>query len=102
MEQNEFVKITTTGISLSIQVQPQAARTEWSGIIAGSLKLRLAAKPVDGEANKALCSFLAEVFSVPKSTIVIKHGQSGRKKVVLIEGDPERLMKLAMELLKDG
>ena len=41
-----------------------------------SYKIRLTAKPVDGEANKALIEFLAEYFDTAKKNIQILSGQN--------------------------
>ena len=65
----------------------------------GSLKVRLTAPPVDGAANEALVRFLAETFSVGRSSVEIVSGQTGRQKVVQISGissgDVERLLNTA-------
>jgi len=47
-------------------------------------KIRVKAPPIDGKANKALINFLAEHLDLPKSSISIIHGQTGRHKVVKI------------------
>ncbi len=49
-----------------------------------SLTVFLREKPVDGEANRALIRILSDYFQVPKTTITIKTGQSGRQKLVEI------------------
>ncbi len=96
---NPAVRPTQAGISISLHVQPGASKTEWSGLLAGSLKLRLASKPIAGEANKELCTFLAQYFSVPKSAVRVQHGHAGRKKVIAVMGDPRRLMQVASSLI---
>ncbi|WP_240674189.1 DUF167 domain-containing protein [Crenobacter cavernae] len=40
-------------VELALYVQPGAKKTEWAGEYDGSLKLRLAAPPVEGEAPGA-------------------------------------------------
>jgi len=44
------------------------------------LKLAITAPPVDGKANKAVISFLANFFSLSKSDVVIQSGQQSRHK----------------------
>lgn len=42
-------------------------------------------KPIDGEANTALIKTLSKYFRVPKTSIKIKTGARGRKKLVEID-----------------
>ena len=74
------------GITFSVRVQPRASRTNIAGELDGALKVRLAAPPVDGEANEELIRFLAKLFDVPRAQIVIRSGQTSRNKLVAIGG----------------
>ncbi|MBQ6866901.1 MAG: DUF167 domain-containing protein, partial [Clostridia bacterium] len=38
------------------------------------LKLKIAAPPIDGKANKEIESFLAKTLGLPKSAVAIAHG----------------------------
>lgn len=71
---------------LQVQVQPRASRTEVAGPHGGALRIRLAAPPVDGEANAELVAFLAKRLRVPKAAVTIVRGESGRRKVVEVAG----------------
>jgi uncharacterized protein (TIGR00251 family) len=74
------------GVELALLVQPRAGRTELVGPHGGVLKIRLAAPPVDGEANEELVRFLAKTLGVAKSAVTIESGESGRKKRVRVMG----------------
>lgn len=74
------------GVELTLRIQPRASRTEIVGPLGGALKLRLAAPPVDGEANDELIRFLARVLGVPKSAVEIVRGAAGRTKQVRVAG----------------
>jgi uncharacterized protein (TIGR00251 family) len=95
------VKATKEGITVNLYVQPGAAKSGWAGLFDGAIKLRVAARPVEGEANKAVCAFLAKFFDVPKSAIVIVHGDTGRHKTVSIAGDAAALAARAKLLLSE-
>lgn len=69
-----------------VRVIPNAARSAVAGERQGSWLVRLAAPPVDGKANDALISFLAEMLDVPRRTITIVRGQTSRRKQVRIDG----------------
>src|SRR3990172_13075694 len=73
------------GAALAIRVAPRARKDEIVEILADqTIKIRLAAPPVDGKANKALIEFLAKVLDVPRSRVEIIAGASGRDKLVSI------------------
>ncbi len=73
-------------VVLSLHVQPGAKRTEFAGLHGGALKIRLAAPPVEGRANAALCAFLAEFCDVPKAAVCLVSGDTARAKRVRIAG----------------
>lgn len=76
-------------------MQPGAKRTEVCGLHDGRLKLRLAARAIEGAANAALIDFLAERFSVRKSDVRIESGEGSRRKRVSVAGAqraPETLL----------
>jgi hypothetical protein len=80
---------------LRIRAQPRASRTEIAGEYGGALKIRLAAPPVDGGANRELVRFLAKAVGVPTSAVTVVAGESSRNKVVEIEGaDPGFVLKV--------
>ena len=54
---------------LEVHVQPGARRSEFAGQHGERIKIRLAARAVDNQANEALVDFLAEHYGVPKSRV---------------------------------
>jgi uncharacterized protein (TIGR00251 family) len=83
------IRAVTGGVELQLQLQPRASRTEVVGVHGGALKLRVAAPPVDGEANDELIRFLAKTLDVAKSQVTILSGTTGRRKRVRVEGVSE-------------
>ena len=71
---------------LELHVQPGASRTEFAGHHGERLKVRLAARAIDGKANEALVAFLAEHYQVPKRSVRIASGLKSRQKRVIIDG----------------
>ncbi|MCF7834617.1 DUF167 domain-containing protein [Candidatus Gracilibacteria bacterium] len=47
-------------------------------------KIRLRAKPIDGEANKNLIQILSDYFKIAKKDVIILKGSNNRLKVVEI------------------
>ena len=85
---------------LRLHVQPRASANALAGLQGDAIKLRLTTPPVDGKANKAVITYLAKLFHLPKSALVIKSGQQSRNKTVAITGADEQLVRrLLMALL---
>ena len=84
---DELILTTTSdGVTLPVRVVPRAGRTALDGVVEGALRVRLAAPPVEGAANRALVEFLAELLGVPKRDIAIMRGERGRQKLVQVHG----------------
>lgn len=66
-------------------MQPGAARSEFAGKHGERIKVRLAARAVDGRANEALIEFLAGHFNVAKRDVRIVAGLKSRQKRVVID-----------------
>lgn len=90
-------------ITLALHIQPGAKRTEIAGIHDGTLKIRISAPPVEGQANAKLLDFLKKAFDVPSSQVILKQGSGGRRKVVEIHGSrhtPDDLIRNSTENTK--
>jgi uncharacterized protein len=86
-------------LRLTVRVQPGASRAKVGGRYGGDdppvLVVKVAAKPVDGKANEAVRSALAEAFGLKPAAVVLKVGGSSRLKVFEVDGgDPARLAEL--------
>jgi uncharacterized protein (TIGR00251 family) len=86
----------TDHLRLTVRLTPNGGRDAIDGIerdAEGSeyLKARVAAVPEDGKANKALVALLSKTLRVPKSSVTFISGETARKKILRIEGDPEDL-----------
>lgn len=75
-------------MKLALKVTPGARKSEilgWEDDYPGIgrvLRLRIAAPPIDGKANKEIAAFLAKSLGLPKSAVRLAHGASGRIKLV--------------------
>ena len=81
-----------------MRVLPRARRSELTGMRAGALVVRVAAPPVEGKANAAVCALLAERAGVPRSRVSIVRGAAARDKVVRVEGVDAGALRSALEL----
>jgi uncharacterized protein (TIGR00251 family) len=74
------------GVLLRLHVQPGARKTEWAGRHGDRLKLRVAAPPVEGAANKEVARFVAAHAGLRKGAVRIVRGEKSHAKDVLLEG----------------
>lgn len=77
---------------ISVRVIPRSSRNriEWEN---DTLKVRLTAPPVDGAANDALITLLAERLGLPGRSISIVHGATSRQKTIEIIGMTQEALK---------
>jgi uncharacterized protein (TIGR00251 family) len=80
--------------SVTLHVQPNARKSEIVALHGDALKVRIAAPAADNRANAALIVFLSETLGVQRSAMTIRHGATGRRKVVEFEGGPELVTRL--------
>ena len=73
-------------VVVRVRVQPKASREGLVVESGGRIRVALTAPPVEGEANKALCAFLAKRAGVPKRAVRLLSGEKSREKTLLIEG----------------
>lgn len=86
------------GWIVSMHIQPGAKKTEVVGLHGDALKIRLAAPPVDGKANAALCAFVAECLDVPKRHVEVVAGLTSRQKRVAVHHVDSTLEKKLLSL----
>ena len=71
---------------MKVRVQPRASRDEVVGWLEGTLRLRVTAPPVEGEANRAVAALLARALGLAPSAVSVVRGEHGRDKLVKITG----------------
>ena len=74
------------GVTFAVRVQPRAPKSGVAGEVDGVLKIRLAAPPVEGQANEELIRLLAELFDTPRRRVAILSGQTSKNKIVSVSG----------------
>ena len=85
-------------IRLAVRLTPNGGRDAINGIEPGGeggtlLKVRVSAIPEKGKANKALIALVAKSLGIAKSSVSLASGDTSRKKILRIDGDPEDVMK---------
>jgi uncharacterized protein (TIGR00251 family) len=72
--------------SIAVRVQPNASANEVIGMADDVLRLKIAAPPVKGQANREIVSFLSKQLGVDKDGVAIVRGHTSRSKLVTIDG----------------
>ncbi len=89
------------GAAITVKVIPRAPKTEVAGVMDdGTLKIRVAAPPVGGAANRALVDFLARALGLPRGQIDIIAGETSERKLISLVGiSPEEVDAAVQGLL---
>ncbi len=80
------IEQSANGVLLRVRVQPRASRSEVVGLHGDTVRIRLSAPPVDGQANDELIRFLSQQLEVPRSSVRLVSGHGSRSKTVSING----------------
>jgi uncharacterized protein (TIGR00251 family) len=73
-------------VDIDVQVVPRASRDRIGEVHDQRLKVRLAAAPVEGAANRRLVELLARTLEIPRANVDLVRGRNGRRKTVRIAG----------------
>jgi len=71
---------------LLVRLQARAKRNTIVAQRGGALRVSVAAAPVEGQANAALCKLIAKRAGVARGRVSVVRGQRSREKVVRVEG----------------
>ena len=85
------------GLTFTVRIVPRASRSEITGEYNGALRIRIAAPPVEGAANRELIRLLARMFNLPQNAVAIVSGAGSKSKIVRIAGaDPAKLEQMTL------
>lgn len=82
-------------MKIALKVTPGARRNEILGWeddypqIGRVLRVKIAAPPVEGKANKEIVTFMAKTLGIPKSAIELLHGSTGRIKLIQVPDEAD-------------
>jgi uncharacterized protein len=71
---------------LAVKITPNASRNEIIGFLNGVWRIKIAAPPEKGKANKKLIEFLSDHLSIRKDAVLILKGHTSHNKLVSIAG----------------
>ena len=74
------------GITVSLRVTPGARRSELVDAVGDRMRVRIAARAVEGQANAELERVVAALFGVRRAAVTVVRGHHARDKTVRIAG----------------
>ena len=91
-------------VNISLRVHPNAAKNEVVEFSDGVLRVRIAASPVKGKANKELVAFLSKTLGLGRDSLTIIKGHTSHNKVIAVAGlsQEEVVVKLAPKPSSSG
>ena len=73
-------------MEIRVKVVPKSSKTELAEVLAdGTWRVRIAAAPEKGKANRELCEFIARKLGVAKSRVHIVAGETSTLKRVRVD-----------------
>jgi uncharacterized protein (TIGR00251 family) len=69
-----------------LRVSPNAPKSEVVGFSEGILRVKIAAPPIKGKANRELVAFLSRLLGVSQSSLSIVRGHTSRTKTLSVSG----------------
>jgi uncharacterized protein (TIGR00251 family) len=82
--------VSTPGCRLKVKVVPGASRPEIVGLLGEAVKVRVAAPPEGGQANREVTALLAARLGLALSQVTVLSGQSSPAKVIGLVGIREK------------
>jgi len=89
-----ILSIVGSKAKISLRVYPNATKNEVIGFADGVLRVKIAAPPVKGKANRELLAFLGQLLGIGKGALTIVKGHTNRNKIIAIDDlSQEELLK---------
>ena len=81
--------MSAPGCRLKVKVVPGASRSEVVGLLGAAVKVRVAAPPEGGQANREVCALLADRLGLPLAQVTVVSGPASPNKVIGLVGIAE-------------
>lgn len=86
---------------IAVRVSPKASRSAITGVFDGpegaALKVAVTAPADRGRANAAVADLLAAAFGIAKSRVTLRGGETDRRKLFHLAGEPGTLAAIAQQ-----
>lgn len=93
-----MINVHDDKIIIDIYVQPGAKTTIANGTHDSKPKIRIAAEPTDGKANKEVIKYFAKLLKLPLKNIEIINGDKSRNKRLAIFDNSNEILNILQGL----
>jgi uncharacterized protein (TIGR00251 family) len=93
MSQAAWIRAVPGGVELRLKAVPGASRSQVAGVLGDRLKVRIAAPPEGGKANRAIEDLLSGLTGRP---VAITGGHGQPAKTALVQGGDATLVLAAL------
>jgi uncharacterized protein (TIGR00251 family) len=102
-----FFELTKEGARIFLRATPGAARNEIAGLWRDAdgeprLSVKVTAAPDKGKANQSIIKLLSSALGLPKSSLSITAGETGRLKTLFVAGDASQVAKCLSQFAGDA
>lgn len=99
---SDLYDVENDAVVLNVHVQPGSGRPAVVGRHGDSLKIRVAAPPVEGRANEAAAALLADALDVAGREVELASGARSRRKRFRIRGLTAEEVEVQLRLVLDA
>lgn len=85
-KQPSYLSEDGADVLVRVKAVPGAKSDRIVGALGDRLKIRIAAPPEGGKANRAICELIAETLGVKSASVVVERGHASAEKTVRISG----------------
>jgi hypothetical protein len=75
-----------TQAKIAVQISPGASKNEINGMLNDVLRIKIAAPPEKGKANKELIDYLSHLLDIRKDRLDIVKGHTSKNKLISVDG----------------
>ncbi|MGC2370324.1 MAG: DUF167 domain-containing protein [Candidatus Sulfotelmatobacter sp.] len=80
------IQESSGSVTFAVKIHPRARKNAITGELGNALKVSLTSPPLNGRANEACVDFFAKLLKVPRTSVTIASGHTGRAKVIRVAG----------------
>jgi uncharacterized protein (TIGR00251 family) len=96
-----WVRVAVDEVIIEVTARPGTARRGVIGVTADRLVIGVNSRPEKGKANDELIDYMAREMRVPRSALLIVHGETSRRKTIrIVTHEPAKVASRLRQISK--